>query len=224
MLAGRGGKFPARCLSRREQALPSVGLTMPAQFSVTGSPVTASGTIAVGWANAAAGSWFGNPTGGSAVPTFQATPFPASLVPKLPASQIVSGVIAPARLPVALGVGVSSAPGVVPDPGASGGATDYLGRDMLYHALPAIGPTYRPTIPSPVLTRTGPDLVVAGNSLYAVISPLAEASLFYTVGATVGTYAELPSGFISVPSGQHIWAYGSKAGYNNSAIATATAP
>ena len=43
---------------------------MPADFSVANSPVLTSGTIAVTWANVADGTWFGNNTGGSAVPAF----------------------------------------------------------------------------------------------------------------------------------------------------------
>ena len=37
-------------------------------------------------------------------------------------------------VPVAVGVGASHKTGLVPDPDASGTATDYLGRDMSYHA------------------------------------------------------------------------------------------
>lgn len=51
----------------------SVGLTMPAEFSVAGSPVTTSGTLAVTKANQSANLMFAGPTsGGAAAPTFRA--------------------------------------------------------------------------------------------------------------------------------------------------------
>ena len=50
----------------------SVGLTMPAEFSVAGSPVTTSGTLAVTKANQSANKIFAGPTsGGAAAPTFR---------------------------------------------------------------------------------------------------------------------------------------------------------
>lgn len=56
-------------------ALPyvtSASLTMPAEFSVGGSPITSSGTFAVTWANEAANKLFAGPTTGSpATPTFR---------------------------------------------------------------------------------------------------------------------------------------------------------
>lgn len=51
----------------------SVGLTAPAQFSVTGSPVTGSGTLALAWANQSANAVLAGPaTGAAAAPTFRA--------------------------------------------------------------------------------------------------------------------------------------------------------
>jgi hypothetical protein len=51
----------------------SVGLSMPTQFSVSGSPVTASGTLAVSWGNQTANTVLAGPTSGGAVaPTFRA--------------------------------------------------------------------------------------------------------------------------------------------------------
>jgi hypothetical protein len=51
----------------------SVGLSMPAEFSVSGSPVTSSGTLAVTKANEPVNTVFAGPaTGGAAVPTFRA--------------------------------------------------------------------------------------------------------------------------------------------------------
>ena len=53
-------------------SVTSVGLTMPAQFSVAGSPVTSSGTLAVTLANENANTFFGGPvSGAAAAPTFR---------------------------------------------------------------------------------------------------------------------------------------------------------
>lgn len=50
----------------------SVGLSMPAEFSVAGSPVTSSGTLAVTKATQAASQVFAGPSsGGAAAPTFR---------------------------------------------------------------------------------------------------------------------------------------------------------
>jgi hypothetical protein len=51
----------------------SVALTVPAEFSVSGSPVTSSGTLAVTKANESANTvWAGPTSGGAAAPTFRA--------------------------------------------------------------------------------------------------------------------------------------------------------
>lgn len=49
----------------------SVALTMPAEFSVSGSPVTGAGTLAVSKANQNANQVYAGPTSGGAAPTFR---------------------------------------------------------------------------------------------------------------------------------------------------------
>src|SRR5512137_3074095 len=50
----------------------SVGLNLPAEFTVTNSPVRLSGTLTGAWKNVAAGSVFAGPTtGAAAAPTFR---------------------------------------------------------------------------------------------------------------------------------------------------------
>ncbi len=197
----------------------SVGLTMPGEFGVTSSPVTTSGTIAVAWNNEAAYSWFGNETGSSAVPHFITAPLPAALLTDLPASKVTTGVFVPALLPIAVGVGGSHAPGAVPDPGASGGTTDYLARNMTYQPLPAVIPTYQPTVPDPILTAGYP---AYEGTLYSVFESLTGVSLFYALTSpfiVLYVWQELPeTNYVIVPSGQVLHVYGAKAGYNNSNI------
>lgn len=65
----------------------SVALSLPAQFSVTGSPVTSSGTLTAAWANQASSLVFAGPvSGASAVPAFRA--LVAGDIPTLTASKI----------------------------------------------------------------------------------------------------------------------------------------
>jgi hypothetical protein len=62
----------------------SVGLSMPSQFAVSGSPVTASGTLTAGWNTQSANTVFAGPgSGGAAVPAFRSlvgADLPASAV------------------------------------------------------------------------------------------------------------------------------------------------
>lgn len=76
----------------------SVGLTMPSIFSVAGSPVTSSGTLAVTLATESANTVFAGPTtGAAAVPTFRS--LVAADIPSL--SYVTSvGLSAPAELTV----------------------------------------------------------------------------------------------------------------------------
>ena len=50
----------------------AVGLTLPGEFTVTGSPVTGSGTLAGAWAGQAANYFFAAPNGTSGTPVFRA--------------------------------------------------------------------------------------------------------------------------------------------------------
>jgi hypothetical protein len=50
----------------------SVGLSMPAGFSVSGSPVTASGTLTAAWASQSANLFLASPNGSPGTPTFRA--------------------------------------------------------------------------------------------------------------------------------------------------------
>lgn len=199
----------------------SIGITMPAQFSVTGSPVTVAGVIDIDWNDVPDGSWFGNDSGLPGPPTFQTTPLPVSLIPGLPASRITSGVFLAGLLPIAIGVGVSHAPGAVPDPGATGDPTDYLARDMTFKRSPALGPSYQPVVPDPILTN------ISGVPPYTIKieSILAEVKLFYSIDNPIGGFAPLPvSNQVVVGPGRTVYAYGARVGFTNSRISFITTP
>jgi hypothetical protein len=75
----------------------SVGLSVPSILSVSGSPVTASGTLAVSLANQTGNTVFASPSGGgSAAPSFRA--LVSADIPSLDAAKIGSGTFAVARL------------------------------------------------------------------------------------------------------------------------------
>lgn len=81
----------------------SVALTLPSEFSVTGSPVTGSGTLAGAWTTQTTNKVFVAPNGSTGTPTFRllaAADIPVLTtghIPALPAGQITSGQIALAR-------------------------------------------------------------------------------------------------------------------------------
>jgi hypothetical protein len=74
----------------------SVGLSLPAIFNVSGSPVTTSGTLTGALANQTANTIFAGPTtGGAAAPTFRA--LVAADIPNLDAAKITTGTLTIAR-------------------------------------------------------------------------------------------------------------------------------
>jgi hypothetical protein len=218
------GKIPAAQLPLGigTGTVTSIGLTMPTQFAVTGSPVTASGVIAVNWTNITGSSWFGNSSATSLPPTFNTGLLPVSLMPSLDASKVTSGVLDPARLPVAVGVGATHMPGAAPDPGVTGNVFDYLARDMTYKPIPSFGPGYQPVVPSPQLEiSTGPEPYIVS----IISTQLDGVSLFYSVNNPNAGFLPVPdTGEIILYTGQVVYAYGAKAGYTNSDMVVMPAP
>lgn len=66
----------------------SVGLSLPSQFTVSGSPVTTTGTLTAVWANAAAATAFMGPTTVAGVPAFRL--LAATDIPALPYDNFIS--------------------------------------------------------------------------------------------------------------------------------------
>ena len=73
----------------------SVGLTAPAQFSVTGSPITGSGTLGVSWISQAANTVLAAPNAVAGTPSFRT--LVANDIPNLPATKITTGTLPLAR-------------------------------------------------------------------------------------------------------------------------------
>ncbi len=76
----------------------SVAATVPSFLSVSGSPITSSGTLGFSLVSQATGTVFAAPSGSSGTPTFRA--LAASDIPNLDASQITSGTFSAARIPL----------------------------------------------------------------------------------------------------------------------------
>jgi hypothetical protein len=86
----------------------SVGLSMPAEFKVSGSPVTTSGTLAVNKANQNPNLFYAGPSSGSAAaPTFRSlvsADLPAATSTAMGAIQLGSDITGPAASPVVDGL------------------------------------------------------------------------------------------------------------------------
>ncbi len=114
----------------------SVALSLPGIFSVSGSPVTASGTLTAALATQAANQvWAGPASGAAAAPAFRS--------------------LAAADLPVFVASGASHAAGAVPDPGSSAGTTRYLREDATWATVPG-GSFASPVAPASVIVNTLP--------------------------------------------------------------------
>ncbi len=90
----------------------SVGLSLPAELTVSGSPVTSTGTLAATWANQSANEVFAGPASGAATtPGFRA--LVADDIPSLAASKITTGQLAAARGGTGLDTSGSAAGGIL---------------------------------------------------------------------------------------------------------------
>jgi len=121
-------------------AVTSVGLSAPSSlFSVSGSPVTSSGTLGLAFVNWNANQFFAGPTSGGA-----AAPGPRSIVP--------------ADLPVFVASGGSHAAGIVPDPGSTAGTLKYLREDATFTQIPfsSLTGTSNVALTNAAITWTGP--------------------------------------------------------------------
>lgn len=94
----------------------SVGLSMPAMFAVSGSPVTSAGTLTVNLVNQNQHFVFAAPANALGVPSFRA--------------------LVPGDYPVFVASGASHAAGAVPDPGSTAGTSKFLREDATWQLPP----------------------------------------------------------------------------------------
>ena len=223
------GKIPVThipaSLSGGTGSVTSVSLSVAPGIAVSGSPITGSGEFITVFKGQPSPVWFGNNP-----PRFNGAPVPNALVPSLDAATVTTGTFDPARLPIAVGVGVSNAPGAVPAPGdgisglAPGHPRDYLARDMSWRAVRA-SLDYQPNVPAVQITFVSYYLAQAYINLS---EKLKGAPIFYEVTPPGGTSGPVQttdtSVTILVDQGARIDAYAAKAGYNMSLISTYTVP
>lgn len=125
----------------------SVGLTVPTEFSVSGSPVTGSGTLAVTKANESANTvWAGPTSGGAAAPTFRALvaadiPGGTGTVTSIATTAPITGgtITTTGTIGISdfVASGASHASGAVPDPGSTAGTTKFLCEDATFKTVPS---------------------------------------------------------------------------------------
>jgi len=154
----------------------SVGLSLPPFITVTGSPVSTSGTLTGTLATQTANTHFAGPTSGSAAaPTFRA--------------------LVPADLPVFVASGSSHAPGAVPDPGSTAGSTRYLREDATWDVPPSSGLTTGGAVTggaaNAILYENSSSNLAASSALTFngtnTVSTTATALILQQTGDTTGT-------------------------------------
>ena len=154
----------------------SVGLSLPPFITVTGSPVSTSGTLTGTLATQTANTHFAGPTSGSAAaPTFRA--------------------LVAADLPVFVASGSSHAPGAVPDPGSTAGSTRYLREDATWDVPPSSGLTTGGAVTggaaNAILYENSSSNLAASSALTFngtnTVSTTATALILQQTGDTTGT-------------------------------------
>ena len=110
-------------------SVTNVGLSLPSIFSVTGGPVTSSGTFSATLASQAANTVFAAPDGSSGAPTFRA--LAAGDIPSLDASKITTGTISSAQLPASALLWSTDGTNVFRTSGNVGIGTTATGSDEL---------------------------------------------------------------------------------------------
>jgi hypothetical protein len=163
----------------------SVGLSLPAIFTISGSPVTGAGTLTGTLATQTANQvWAGPTTGAAAAPTFRA--LQAADIPALAASIITSGQLALARG----GTGV--------DLSASGSATAILAQDAS-HVISARA-LIAADIPSLTLAKISDAGTMAAQNANAV-AITGGAIDGTTVGATTPSTGQFTTAYVGVAGG-----------------------
>ena len=153
----------------------SVGLSLPAEFTVSGSPVTGTGTLAATKAAQTQNTvWAGPVSGANAAPTFRA--LDAADIPSLDTAKITTGVFAPARL--------GATPGndsvLTTD---ETGAPEWVDRATFgVGSVSSVGMT----VPAALLSVTGSPITTSGT--LAVSLPARAANLIFA-GPTSGADA-----------------------------------
>jgi hypothetical protein len=161
----------------------SVGLSLPAIFNVSGTPVTTSGTLTASLASQTQNMVWASPNGVAGAPTFRS--------------------IVGADLPIFGASGSSHAPGAVPDPGATAGTTRFLREDATWAVPPGGGGSGTVTsvglaLPSSVFTITGSPVTGSGT-LTGTFATQTAATVFAAPAGSTGAPSFRPLVGTDVP-------------------------
>jgi hypothetical protein len=126
----------------------SVGLSLPSIFNVSGSPVTASGSLTATLASQTQNQFLGAPDGSNGTPTFRA--LTTNDIPSLSAAKITTGVFNPDRLASGVRDGTKFLRDdgtwqIVPSSGGSGAATSFNSVTALPGTCTASAVAFRST-------------------------------------------------------------------------------
>ena len=190
------GSVDSTAYTANTGTVTSVGLSLPAMFTVTGSPVTTTGTLTATLASQTANTFFAAPNGAAGAPTFRT--IVAADVPNLDASKITTGQLSVPRggtgaatlTGVVIGDGVNSMTAVV------GTASQLLRRnagntayEFFTHSFASTGTGTTNTIPKYTNSNTIGNSTIVDNgtsvTLLGTTSFIQAASLPATIGGTI---------------------------------------
>lgn len=166
LLTTNGTGAPTWVAQSAVSGVTSVGLGMPPEFTVTGSPVTSTGAFAVSKANQNANLVYAGPgTGAAAAPTFRAL-VPTD-IPALDASKIISGSFPADQL------GTGAAVGTVLSIDSNGNPVWVTVGSLGVGTVTSVGMT----VPSALLAVTGSPITSTGT--LAVTLPVRAPNLVF---------------------------------------------
>lgn len=153
-------------ISAGSGTVTSVALTAPSIFTVTGSPITTSGTLDFALNTQAQNLVFASPNGSTGTPTFRA--LVAADIPNLDASILTAGTLAAARMPALTG-DVTSSVGTV--------ATTIAANAVTYAKMQAVSTTSKLLGSSSTTTPVqelslGTGLSLSGTTLSSTVAGL----------------------------------------------------
>jgi hypothetical protein len=193
-------------------AVTSVGLSLPAELTVSNSPVTTTGTLTAAWASQAANKIFASPDGAAGAPSFRSMTandvpsldaskittgtFTASQIPNLDASKITTGTLPVSR--GGTGVGALTGNGVI----SSNAAGDGLVSTHLNDGQIMIGSTAGAPVAATLTAGSGVSITNAGGSITISTNTNANNKARVALNASSVSYSAnaAPAGFILSPT------------------------
>lgn len=156
----------------------SVGLSMPAIFTVAGSPITTTGTFTVGLAvESAHAAWLGPPSGGASTPTFR--PIIPSDLPV--ATSSTEGIVQPDNSTVTISGGVISATGGVTSGWTSEVPTGTLNGVNRVFTLGHVPIPHSVTVQVNILQSENIDYSISSTTITFAVAPKATDSGWFYV-------------------------------------------